>query len=85
MTYTLYETGPDNRSTYAECWGRERTSPGRVLARGDSVADLLGAVDRLEHDSWWVADAAGKYVAGSRAEYYALPAIAWLRWRCGHA
>jgi hypothetical protein len=31
MRYKLYVQGPDNNSTYAECWGSTATSPGRLV------------------------------------------------------
>jgi len=74
--YVLYETGPDNRSACAECWGSARTSRGRALASGERVSDLAAAVDALDHDNWWVRGPGGRTVASSRSEFYAIPSCA---------
>lgn len=74
--YTLYETGPDNYSTYAECWGSTRTSRGREVASAGRLVDLLDAVDRMKHDNWSLIGPGGRFVTGSRKGYYRLPAVA---------
>lgn len=74
--YTLYQTGPDNRSTYAECWGSTRTSRGRVVAESATLVGLMDAVDRFDHDNWWICGPSSRCVASYRREYYALPSVA---------
>ena len=73
--YTLYQTGPDNRSTYAECWGQASTSRGREIASASTLIGLLDAADDMGHDNWWIRGPGGKCVAGSRKDYYALPSV----------
>lgn len=72
--YTLFQTGPDNRSTYPECWGAA-TSPGREIASADKLADLAPLVERIGHDNWWIRGPRGRNVAGSRADFFALPSV----------
>lgn len=74
--YVLYETGPDNRSTYAECWGIASTSRGRERAAASRLADLVSAVDDVGHDNFWIRGPGGRNVAGSRREFRALPSVA---------
>ena len=74
--YTLYQTGPDNSSTYAECWGSERASLGREVASAPTIVGLMDAVDRLSHDNWFIRGPGARCVCGSRRDYYALPAVA---------
>jgi hypothetical protein len=74
--YALFETGPDNRSTYAECWGCQSTSPGRLVAESETLAGLLAAVDGMGHDNWWIRGPGGRNIASSRREYYARPSVA---------
>ncbi len=74
--YTLFQTGPDNRSTYPECWGSTSTSPGRQLAVSSTLAGLIDAVSAIEHDNFWVRGPGGKNVAGSRKDFFALPSVA---------
>jgi len=73
--YTLYETGPDNLSTYYECWGSTRTSLGRVLASSPKLIGLLDVVDRLQHDNWSIYGPGGRFICGGRRSYYALPSV----------
>lgn len=74
--YTLYQTGPDNRSTYAECWGSGSTSDGRKVAESNTLAGLIDAVSAMDHDNWWIRGPGGKNVAGSRKKFFALPSVA---------
>lgn len=76
MRYTLLECGPDNNSTYAECWGSTRTSPGREIASASTLVGLMDAVDALGHDNWSIRGPGGRHVAGSRQDYYRLPSVA---------
>jgi hypothetical protein len=73
--YTMYQTGPDDRSTYPECWGSTRTSQSRKIASGSSIADLMDTVDAITHDNWWIRGPGGVCVAGSRKEFYTIPRI----------
>jgi hypothetical protein len=73
--FTLYQTGPDNRSTYAECWG-QATSPGRKVAEASTLLGLLAAVDGIGHDNWWVRGPGGRRIAHDRKSFYALPTVA---------
>jgi hypothetical protein len=73
--YTLYQTGPDNHSTYAECWGSTSTSPGRKVAESDTLAGLIDAVDSMGHDNWWIRGPGGRNVAGTREEFRNLPSV----------
>jgi hypothetical protein len=74
--YTLYQTGPDNSSTYAECWGSTRTSRGRVVASASTLVGLMDAVDQFDHDNWSIYGPGARYICGSRRHYYALPSVA---------
>jgi hypothetical protein len=56
MRYKLYVQGPDNNSTYAECWGSTATSPGRLVREASRLADLIEAADGLGHSNWSVRD-----------------------------
>lgn len=47
--YVLLEQGPDDRSTYAECWGSTRTSRGRLVAEASTLVGLLSFVDKMTH------------------------------------
>jgi hypothetical protein len=69
--YILYQRGPDNRSTYPECWGSTATSRGRVIATADTLDGLAEAVRRLGHDNFCIWNLAG-YVCGGQSEYQSL-------------
>jgi hypothetical protein len=69
--YILYQRGPDNRSTYPECWGSTATSRGRVIATADTLDGLAEAVQRLGHDNFSIWNLAG-YVCGGKDEYQSL-------------
>lgn len=73
--YILYQTGPNNYSTYAECWGTG-TNRGRMVASAPTLVGLMDAVDQLNHDNWWICGPGGRSIADSRREYYALPSVA---------
>ena len=60
MRYKLYEQGPDNHSTYQDCWGATATSPGRLLAEGARLDDLAHAVP--DHENWSVRTGPGRYL-----------------------
>lgn len=75
--YLLLELGPDDRSTYAECWGAHARSWGREIAAAHVLDDLRAAVDQIGHDNIRVVRRHGhglKSIAGSRSEYHALTA-----------
>jgi hypothetical protein len=55
MRYKLYQTGPDNHSTYAECWGSGAKSNGRLVAEADTLAGLIRATD-MGHSNWTIRD-----------------------------
>ena len=76
MRYTLYQTGPDNNSTYAECWGSTSTSRGREVASSSTLVGLMDAVDKLDHDNWSIYGPGARVICGSRREYYGLPSVA---------
>ncbi len=38
--------------------------------------DLLDAVGRMKHDNWSLIGPGGRFVTGSREDYYRLPAVA---------
>lgn len=76
MKYTLFQTGPDDSSTYAECWGSNSSSPGRHVASASDLLGLMDAVDGMDHDNWWIRGPGGRNVANTRREYYALPTVA---------
>lgn len=75
MAYELFETGPDNRSTYADCWGSQRTSPGRLLGKEKQLSALVELVNGLSHDNWWIRGPGGRCVASGRKEFFDLPAV----------
>ncbi len=52
-TFTLYKMGPDNRSTYPECWGAGN-GPGRKVAEALTLRELASAIEALGHDNWAV-------------------------------
>lgn len=56
MRLRLYKQGPDNRSTYPECWGSTATSPGRLVKEADKLTELIEDADRLGHSNWSVRD-----------------------------
>ena len=72
--YILYQTGPDNYSTYAECWG-STGNRGRMVASASTLVGLMDAVDQFDHDNWWICCPGGRSI-NSRREYYALPSVA---------
>ena len=74
--YTLYQTGPDDRSTYPECYGQTRTSRGREIASASTLIGLLDAVRQTNHDNWTIYGPGGRVVCGRRHEYYRLPSVA---------
>lgn len=79
-TYTLYTQGPDNRSTYAECWGSTASSPGREVCTGtaDEVENALHVLGhrnvvirqhaRRGMAARWLDDRAFRAVATKRGE-----------------
>jgi hypothetical protein len=56
MRYTLYLCGPDNHSTYSECWGANASSLGRELAESGSLARLVSAAGAIRHENWLIRD-----------------------------
>lgn len=76
--YTLYQTGPDNSSTYAECWGSTARSRGREVASASTLVGLMKAVNQFGHDNWAIYGPGGRHICGSRRDYYALPSVAKL-------
>ncbi len=75
MTYTLYQLGPDDRSTYPECWGSHAASPGHKIAEAKTLAALVDAVSALSHDNWSLRGPGDKSIASSRAEFFDLPRV----------
>lgn len=76
--YRLYQTGPDNRSTYAECWGANPASKGTLIREAGHLADFLEIIlgrNGLGHDNWWIEGPDGGRVASSRREYRELPEV----------
>jgi len=73
--FRLYEQGPDNFSTYAECFGRDG-GPGRLIATGERLVDLIDTVQSMAHDNLAVYGPGGRCEAmGSRA-FFARPTVA---------
>ena len=70
MRYVLRIQGPDNSSTYPECWGSQPR--GREVARSDRLVDLIDAVSDLGHDTVCLAN---RLIAQDREEFFALPAV----------
>lgn len=70
--YILYQTGPNNTSTYAECWGSTRTSRGRKVASAPTLVGLSPAVDKFDHDNWSIYGPGDRFVCGRRRDYYSL-------------
>jgi hypothetical protein len=60
---------------YAECWGTA-SSLGREIASSSRLIGLLEVVEKIGHDNFWIRGPGGRYVAGSRREYYKLPSVA---------
>ena len=47
-TYSLFAQGPDNHSTYAECWGSTAASPGRLIVTG-TATEISAALEEIGH------------------------------------
>jgi hypothetical protein len=73
MRYTLLVLGPDNRSTYSECWGATATSDGRPVATAARLADLAEPAGKLGHTNWAVRDGR-RYITPE--EFWQRPAVA---------
>jgi len=56
MRYKLYATGPDNHSTYADCFGPQG-GPGRLIAEASKLAYLIPSADGMGHRNWHIRDA----------------------------
>lgn len=56
MRLKLYKQGPDNCSTYPECWGSTATSPGRLVKEAARLVDLIEAADAMGHSNWVIRD-----------------------------
>jgi hypothetical protein len=56
MRYKLYATGPDNHSTFADCFG-PNGGPGRLIAEAAKLAYLVPAADSIGHRNWHIRDA----------------------------
>ena len=54
MKCKLYKQGPDDSSTYPECWGSTATSHGRLVAESGTLTGLVDAVIALGHENWAV-------------------------------
>ena len=58
--YRLYEMGPDDDSTYPECWGSQARSLGRLIAEADGRRELAARPDARDvmtrHENWVVYD-----------------------------
>ncbi len=74
--YRLLEQGPDNHSTWGECWGKNAESPGRLIRTSSTLFGLADAVEKMGHDNWTIYGPGGRYEAGSRKEYWARPVVA---------
>ena len=84
MRYQLLKQGPDNLSTYAECFGPRPASRGRLVAEGGRLSDLIEAADEESHHSNWCVYDSHRDEEMTPSEYFARPAIAKLR-RSAHA
>ena len=73
--FTLHEQGPDNRSTYAECAGRD-AGPGRKVASSSRLVGLMDAVEGIGHDNFTIYGPGGRHEAGGRQEFFARPTVA---------
>ena len=73
--YVLFSLGPDDYSTYDECWGALATSDGVEIKRSSDLRGLLRYVDDFTHDNFWVRGPGRRHVAGSRKEFHSLPTI----------
>lgn len=54
--FTVLTQGPDNNSTYAECWGAAATSRGQHYADVPSLRALVEAIHDLGHANYTVRD-----------------------------
>lgn len=70
--FTIFTQGPDNNSTYAECWGANSPSKGRHIADCDTVDEVIEAIHDLGHTNYTVRDR-------RRHETYCGPAIKTLK------
>ena len=73
--FTLYEQGPDNSATWAECSGRD-AGPGRQVASSSRLASLIDAVENIGHDNFAIYGPGGRHEAGGRREFFARPTVA---------
>jgi hypothetical protein len=72
--YTLYCQGPDDSSTYSQCWGPNPRSRGVEHATADRLADLIAAADAMNHSSWTVRDSHAR-VTMQPHEFWARKAV----------
>ena len=68
--FILFARGPDNTSTYAECFGADG-GDGRRVAESETLGGLEQHVDDIGHDNFWVSGPRRTFVAGSRNDFYA--------------
>jgi hypothetical protein len=54
--FTVLVQGPDNNSTYSECWGSNSSSRGRHLADCASLSALIETIHDLAHTNYTVRD-----------------------------
>jgi hypothetical protein len=74
MRYVLYEQGPNNRDTYAECWGTQATSPGRPRASSERLVEMIPHVNDLEHRNWIIWDRYRREIIDYR-DFWKRPAV----------
>jgi hypothetical protein len=74
MRYKLYEQGPDDKSTYAECWGSTATSDGRLVAESSRLSDLAEAANSMSHSNWLIRDSHKRVWINPR-EFWSRPAV----------
>jgi hypothetical protein len=73
--FKLYQQGPDNRSTYAECFG-PNSGPGRKIAEASRLVGLIDAIEGIGHDNFAVYGPGGRCEAGGRCEFFTRPTVA---------
>jgi hypothetical protein len=78
MRYQLLAQGPDNRSTYAECWGSTATSDGRLVTAAARLADLVETADGMGHTNWLIRDSHRRQWIPPE-EFWRRPAVAAVR------
>jgi len=54
--YRILEQGPDNNSTYAECWGGNPASDGSFVADCDTFDEVREVIHELGHQNYTIRD-----------------------------